>query len=102
VELLNLEKQAIKFYGAKLPRGYFEQLCVRLEECSNNNCNNKMEMRNECEILQTALYRLSEQQGGVPRIFLTTAANLDNDDSDDEIVIVHNSTSNACEVIEIE
>lgn len=102
VELLNLEKQAIKFYGVKLPRGYFDQLCVRLEECSNQ-CKIKMEMKNECEILQAALYRLSEQQGGVPRIFLTTAANLDNhDSSDDDIVIIHNRTSNASEVIEIE
>jgi hypothetical protein len=106
VELLNLEKQAIKFYGVKLPRGYFEQLCLRLEECSNSSsshkCKIKTEMKNECEILQTALYRLSEQQGGVPRIFLTTATNLGNDDLDDDIVIVHNSTSNGSEVIEIE
>ena len=103
VELLNLEKQAIKFYGIKLPRGYFKQLCGRLEECSSNKCKIKMEMKNECEILQSALYRLSEQQGGVPRIFLATAGNLGNDNSSgDDIVIIHNRTSTTSEVIEIE
>lgn len=119
VRLLTLEKQAIKFYGAKLPGGYFQQLCVRLEDkCSSNNKNNnnkkcsssiQMDMKKECEILQTALYSLSEQQGGVPRIFLTASANINDDndnnddDSDDEIVIIHNSrASNATEVIEIE
>jgi hypothetical protein len=65
----------------------------------------------ECERLEAALYKLEEQQGGVPKLFLNAqeaAAHLENKD-DGEIVVSlkpnNRSSKNqnaAAEVIEID
>jgi hypothetical protein len=67
--LLKLEKQAKKWYGKVLPRGYFAR-CVteRLEQATANSMAGKLQM--EVDALEVAMYQLSEQKGGVPRIFL--------------------------------
>ena len=97
VGLLEKEKQAKKFYAkgnSNLPEAYFSELCSRL---SSNVETILDEMKKETTTLQKALYSLSEQQGGVPRIFLEANdrrkssgrgdAN-DGDDDDDEIEIL--------------
>jgi hypothetical protein len=67
--LLKLEKKAKQWYGKVLPRGYFAR-CVteRLIQATAASMNGKLQ--NEVNALEVAMFQLSEQQGGVPRIFL--------------------------------
>jgi hypothetical protein len=79
--LLKLEKKAKQWYGQVLPRGYFAR-CVttRLMQATTGDVMIKNDtmagksmattLRNEVDALQVAMFQLSEQQGGVPRIFL--------------------------------
>jgi hypothetical protein len=67
--LLKLEKKAKQWYGKVLPRGYFAR-CVteRLILATADSMTGKLQ--NEIKALEVAMFQLSEQQGGVPRIFL--------------------------------
>jgi hypothetical protein len=94
VDLLDKEKQAKKFYAkgnSNLPEAYFLELCTRLSSDKEKILD---EMAKEVSTLQTALYSLSEQQGGVPRIFLEAndrkraAGGYANESDDDEIEIL--------------
>jgi hypothetical protein len=97
---LSLEQKTRQWYGHKLPSYYFCDLIKT-----------NLIVDAECERLEAALYKLEEQQGGVPKLFLNAqeaAAHLENKD-DGEIVVSlkpnNRSSKNqnaAAEVIEID
>jgi DNA-directed RNA polymerase beta subunit len=99
VALLKLEKKARKWYGAVLPRGYFaERVTKRLQEESTVGAVSEL-LQEEVDTLEVAMFTLSEQKGGVPRIFLEAhdeASALDSslqtgesgEDIDDDVVVV--------------
>lgn len=107
LSLLNLEKKARKFYQS-LPAAYFAQLSKRLEriEGSDDELVQTLEshIKSEIEAIEVGMYTLSEQQGGVPRIFveahdresickkaareLQLNAKSDGSDEDDEVEVV--------------
>jgi hypothetical protein len=101
--LLKLEKKAKQWYGKVLPRGYFER-CVteRLILATADSMTGKLQ--NEVNALEVAMFQLSEQQGGVPRIFLEAHDDTKERDGDeqnggpgaldaDDVVLVRTSTT---------
>lgn len=107
LSLLDLEKKARKFYKS-LPVAYFAQLSQRLAriEASDDELVRTLEshIKSEIEAIEVGMYTLSEQQGGVPRIFveahdresigkkaareLQVNAGNDGSDEDDEVEVV--------------
>uniref|UniRef100_A0A7R9WSW6 Uncharacterized protein n=1 Tax=Craspedostauros australis TaxID=1486917 RepID=A0A7R9WSW6_9STRA len=101
-QLLQVEAKSAKWY-CQLPRAYFEDLSKDLARQSTLSVLMDR-VRQESEKLNSALFKLSEQQGGVPRIYLQAAEarkaeghdkqnhdngnDDDNDDDDDEIVFL--------------
>jgi hypothetical protein len=77
IRILNLEKKARKWYGTVLPFSYFEYtLCHLIESWANTNSAQMWQkLSHESDVLEKALYNLSEQQeggvGSVPKLFLT-------------------------------
>jgi len=76
IELLQLEKQARKWYD-KLPRAYFtfeaaNRLSASVGTAGSSETTMKLLRQVETEIanLSRAMYSLSEQSGGTPRVFL--------------------------------
>mmetsp|Transcript_39838 Transcript_39838/g.96144 ORF Transcript_39838/g.96144 Transcript_39838/m.96144 type:complete len:531 (+) Transcript_39838:135-1727(+) len=91
VRLLRLESSTRKWYQDKLPTCYFRDLCHR----SNQQAENEFDswLIRECDTLESGLYKLELQQGGVPKLFIRAQENHpeydesgENDESDDEIV----------------
>jgi hypothetical protein len=83
---LTLEQKTRQWYGHKLPSYYFSDLIKT-----------NLIVDAECERLEAALYKLEEQQGGVPKLFLNAqeaAAPLENED-DGEIVVVERSPASS-------
>lgn len=69
IRLLNLEKKARKWYGTVLPFAYFEHvLCSRIENYVGENSTTMLST--ESDILEKAMFNLSEQLGMVPKVFL--------------------------------
>lgn len=69
IRLLNLEKKARKWYGTVLPFAYFEHvLCPRI--VSSVGENSVTMLSTESDILEKAMFNLSEQLGMVPKVFL--------------------------------
>ncbi len=77
IRLLNLEKKARKWYGTVLPFSYFEYILRhRIESWAGANAAQMCQkLSHESDVLEKALYTLSEQQeggvGSVPKLFLT-------------------------------
>jgi hypothetical protein len=101
--LLKLEKKAKQWYGRVLPRGYFAR-CVteRLIQATADSMAGKL--NKEVNALQVAMFQLSEQQGGVPRIFLEAHDDTKEQDGDkqnrgpgafdtDDVVLVGTTTT---------
>ena len=66
IRLLNLEKKARKWYGTVLPFAYFEHvLCPRIVSSVGENSVTMLS-----DILEKAMFNLSEQLGMVPKVFL--------------------------------
>lgn len=129
IRFLELEKKARKWYGTSVPWCFFCHLCQRWNEMSTQELVQSIEEEATC--LETAMYSLSQQEGGVPKIFRQARANAekdgrptspikekasaDNDDSDDDVIVVKevsasqadsrmNAVSNdgkKCEVIDL-
>jgi len=73
LELLDLEKKAFKWYGPDLPRTYFcTHLIERLVDGGEILPDSMLLviMEEEVKKLEQQMFTLSEQQGGVPRLFL--------------------------------
>lgn len=68
VTLLQLEKKARKWYGTALPYCYWIQLAKRLNNAPTVELVERG--RKETALLQTSMFSLEQQQGGVPRIFV--------------------------------
>jgi hypothetical protein len=81
--LLKLEKKAKQWYGKVLPRGYFAR-CVteRLIQATVDSMAGKLQT--EVNALEVAMFQLSEQQGGVPRIFLEAHDDTKEQDGDEQ------------------
>jgi hypothetical protein len=78
IDLLLVEKQARQWYGTVLPYCYFRYtLCQRLLNMQAPLLSRTMPihvmvqaLQEQTQLLKTGMFTLSEQQGGVPRIFL--------------------------------
>lgn len=69
IRLLNLEKKARRWYGTVLPFAYFDHvLCSSIENYVGDN--SVTMLSTESDILEKAMFNLSEQQGMVPKVFL--------------------------------
>jgi hypothetical protein len=81
--LLKLEKKAKQWYGRVLPRGYFAR-CVaeRLIQATADSMGGKLQK--EVNALEVAMFQLSEQQGGVPRLFLQAHDDTKEQDGDEQ------------------
>lgn len=100
IRFLELEKKARKWYGTSVPWCFLCSLCERWKELSADELGESIEQ--EASALETAMYSLSQQQGGVPIIFSEARSNAEKsgrpispgkeaasaDDSDDDDVIV--------------
>ena len=86
-KLLQLENKGRKWYGTKLPSYYFYDLATRMMASRVGKID---WLPSEFERLESALFNLEEQQGGVPRLFLAAQeAHPEGEAQDDkEIVIV--------------
>jgi len=88
VRLLKLESNARKWYQDKLPTCYFRDLCRRGNLCNHTEFDSWL--MKECDALESGLYKLELQQGGVPKLFIRAQEShpdyKENDESDDEIV----------------
>ena len=87
LDLLELEKKARKWYGHRLPRTYFQkEVAPRLMDCSNL----KKDILCCIDTLQKHMFELSEQDGGVPILFLRALERHGDsgDEADDEVVVV--------------
>jgi hypothetical protein len=69
IRLLNLEKKARKWYGTVLPFAYFEHV-LRPRIVSHVGGNSVTMLSDESDILERAMFNLSEQSGMVPKVFL--------------------------------
>ena len=99
VELIQLEKNARKWYKNDLPRSYFVNvLAAKLLAYKGASAAVwKQTLDVELRRLEHQMYTLSEQQGGVPRMFLDahdaattdkTNCNGGNDDNDDDDIVI--------------
>jgi hypothetical protein len=70
LKLLQLEQQARKWYGTQLPSYYFGELRKSLVLLPQKKERVGPWLLLECQRLETALFQLEEQQGGVPKVFL--------------------------------
>eukprot|EP00591_Stephanopyxis_turris_P003253 CAMPEP_0195513042 /NCGR_PEP_ID=MMETSP0794_2-20130614/4802_1 /TAXON_ID=515487 /ORGANISM="Stephanopyxis turris, Strain CCMP 815" /LENGTH=189 /DNA_ID=CAMNT_0040640961 /DNA_START=26 /DNA_END=592 /DNA_ORIENTATION=+ len=93
IRYLQLEKKAVQWYGQLVCRAHFIYTVVQdmhnFLKYNNGRGKDKTQAVNErikhaidgitqeSHILEKALYSLSEQQGGVPRIFLNATAKCD-------------------------
>lgn len=69
IKFLELEKKARKWYGTSVPWRYLYDMSERWKQLSSDELLVK-NIENESNALETAMYSLSEQQGGVPKLFL--------------------------------
>ncbi len=98
MELLDLEKKSRKWYGQALPRAYFrgtlaQQISSKVE--NDSTVEQVLEFfKTETSTLKEAMFTLSVQQGGVPKLFVdaldspTMVSGDDCEQGDDEIVVV--------------
>jgi hypothetical protein len=68
VRLLKLEEKARKWYE-ELPLYYFRDFCKRCNE-QKERTDLIQSLKNECDALEVGMYKLEEQQGGVPKLFI--------------------------------
>ena len=115
IELLQYEQDARKWYNCLMPRAYFEKWCQELMDrydchpeshsftASSDSPPScllswmKTQLESEVKHLQSAMFSLSEQKGGVPIIFIKAHdeackknggySNGKSDDDDDVIII---------------
>lgn len=93
VDLLELEKKAFKWYG-QLPKAYFMNLVGRLP--GKENCSGAPASALLSEImdtLRTAMFELSEQTGGVPKVFRNARDEYEKSNPD-AIAVVRTITKN--------
>jgi hypothetical protein len=69
IKFMDLEKKARKWYGCSVPSAYLVDLAELWKKLANDNELIKS-IRQETIALELAMYSLSEQQGGVPKLFL--------------------------------
>jgi hypothetical protein len=85
VRLLKIESMARKWYKSKLPSYYFKDLCRRINGRKDKTGDALVQwLMNECDTLESGLYKLEEQQGGVPKLFLRAQENHPDEDDDEE------------------
>jgi hypothetical protein len=77
IRFLELEKKARKWYGTSVPWCFLYSLCERWKELSTQELAKSIE--DEATRLETAMYSLSEQEGGVPKIFRQARSNAEKD-----------------------
>ena len=98
MELLDLEKKSRKWYGQTLPRAYFrgtlaQRFAAGIERDSSVEQIVEM-LKSEILALKEAMFTLSVQQGGVPKLFVdaldspTMVSGDDEEAVDEEIVVV--------------
>jgi hypothetical protein len=95
VDFLELEKNARKWYGSTVPYCYFAK---RSNEWSNTDVVDLVDaVKHETCVVQSALFSLSEQQGGVPKVFSTATKDFeelglptgpDGRADDDEVIVI--------------
>lgn len=110
IRFLELEKKARKWYGNSVPWCYLCDLCAKWKPLSAEELVKSIDK--EATALETAMYSLSEQQGGVPIIFTEARSKAeksgrpvsptkeggstnDSDDDDDVIVLKEVSAAEA-------
>jgi hypothetical protein len=76
LKLLKFEKNAQKWYGSVLPQSYFRYVvnerliqAIVLDDDDGDGPHLSLQIQKENQILQTGMYDLSEQMGGVPKLF---------------------------------
>jgi hypothetical protein len=85
VRLLKIESMARKWYKSKLPSYYFKDLCRRIDGRKDETGDALVQwLMNECDTLESGLYKLEEQQGGVPKLFLRAQEDHPDEDDDEE------------------
>jgi hypothetical protein len=85
VRLLKIESMARKWYKSKLPSYYFKDLCRRINGRKDKTGDALVQwLMNECDTLESGLYKLEEQQGGVPKLFLRAQENHPDEDDEEE------------------
>jgi hypothetical protein len=91
IRLLQFEQNARQWYGTNLPSYYFHDLTNRMlatHTSAGRGCGRIDWLSSECERLESALYKLEEQQGGVPKLFSQAQEAHSEEDEDTEIVMV--------------
>ncbi|GAX12623.1 hypothetical protein FisN_13Lh089 [Fistulifera solaris] len=98
MEILDLEKKSRKWYGQALPRAYFRgTLAQQISSKVENHSTAEQVLgflKSEIVMLKEAMFTLSVQQGGVPKLFVdaldspTLVSGDDSDKVDEEIVVV--------------
>ncbi len=98
MEMLDLEKKSRKWYGQALPRAYFRgALAQQISSKVENHFNVEQVLgilKGEVSVLKEAMFTLSVQQGGVPKLFVdaldspTMVSGDDSEQVDEEIVVV--------------
>ena len=107
--LLRLEQRSLLWYGRELPSFYFERLKERFRAALHSSSPGGgggggggggdagtrealTFLEKECTALEAALYKLQEQEGGAPKVFLEEMREAkpqsDMMDGDDEVVVI--------------
>ena len=81
IALLELEKKSHQWYK-DLPSAYFDMLARQLLSATDV----PSFLKRETQTLQQAMFELSQQQGGVPKILLQAHERME--ESDDEVVVL--------------
>jgi hypothetical protein len=95
-EFLELEKNARKWFGPRVPFCYFVKLAKHWSEALPT-MDLVSAITSATAVVQKALFSLSEQQGGVPKIFLSATKEFEEQglptgpegtDDDDEVMVI--------------
>ena len=110
IRFLELEKKARKWYGTSVPWCFLCNISERWKSLSVDGLVKSIE--SETNALESAMYSLSNQQGGVPKLFLEARENAEKngrpvspgkeatsaDDSDDEVIVVKEVSASEADV----
>jgi hypothetical protein len=90
-KFLQLESKSRLWYSS-LPCHYFNKICTRLnsgdDDDDDNDDENAAWLEHECKTLQSGLFKLKEQIGGIPKLFLNERPAQNVTDDDDVIEII--------------
>ena len=95
LKLLQLERNARKWYQEKLAGAYFVHVVLgRLRKANQSPASMLAQLEREVHILERGMYELERQVGGVPIIFrdaLDAHPSVDENQDDEVVLVIHKS-----------